>query len=410
MLSDTVTLFGRPRSGEPLPHHIEVGIGDRPGLVAGRLSLNHKTPDAQFRSATEFVALASEADLDFWRAAIPFAPGEDPFVGLTIAVEDAAPDTCLALLCLKERLAGRTLPANWIAFASAWEQGYTPQSNGVDGMAGALLNALSHAMFDSEGDTGLTSSADFSPILASAVDYAEALVAANTDPWNVPRQLPSASSARASDLHDAAHASLAREKICYARALAGALKVQLSVPMFGTQRRMDVDAVFITEVEFTGILKVLLRRDTTAPLGRGYPLWGLYRPTLRGSGFDMTISTDPTARINLKQLWIEIERTEEAAWANYAATHGPDHGRPRDPVRGNMRSFSEVPSICVPSCQPWWEGRPLHSLIAAPKSVVIADETVPGTRLTWAQIMQILWRLYAPVQNLPLNRPGFTGG
>lgn len=403
MLSETTVVFGRSRPGEPVPRHIEVGIGDRPGLLSGCLSLNHKTSDASFGSATEFVALASEEDLTTWRAAIPFAPGDDPFAGLTIAVEDASPDTCLALFCLKERLADRTLPAAWVEFASAWEQGFTPQGIPADGMIGALINALTHAMFGRDLHAGSASHGSFHPILSSAVDYVAELAAPGMDPWNVPRHLPSASGQRARDLHDVAHASLARERTQYGRALAGALKVQLSVPIVGTQRRMDVDAVFMTEVEFTGILKVLLRNDSAAPLGRGYPLWGLYRPKLQGTGFDMTISTDPISGIDLKQLWIEIEIAEELAWAEYAGTHGPIYSRPREPVRESMLSFKENPPICVPSREPWWEGRPLYSLIAAPKSVGLAGETVPGTRLEWSQLLKIIWRLYAPVQNLPFQ-------
>jgi hypothetical protein len=404
MLLNTVIVFGRPHDGVPVPRHVEVGIGDRPGLFPGRLSLNHKTPDASLRSTTEFVGSASAADIESWRAAIPFAAEDDPFSGLTIAVEDASPDTCLALYCLKERLAGRMLSAAWVEFASAWEQGHVLEGAVVDGMAGALISALTHAMADREGNDALASAGGFHPILSSAVDYVAGLAAAVPDPWNVPRQLPSAANARVRDLHEAAHASLAREKSHYDRVLASALKVQLSVPIAGTRRRRDVDAVFVTEVEFTGILKVLLRRDPRAPLGQGYPLWGLYRPMMWGSGNDMTISTDPAARIDLKQLWIEIERAEEMAWAEHAASHGTAYCRPREPVREGMQSFKQVPPICLPSQQPWWEGRPLYSMIAAPRSVNIAGRRVPGTRLGWVQILRILWRLYAPVQNLPLRR------
>ncbi|WP_137134454.1 hypothetical protein [Rhizobium sp. FKY42] len=301
-------------------------------------------------------------------------------------------------------MAGRNLPEDWIEFASDWEQGYTSRGVDVDGMAGALLNALTHAMYDSKIGSDPAVSDTFRPVLTSAIDYLAGLIAADADPWSIPRRLPSSAGTRASNLHEVAHASLARERSHYARALASALKVQLSVPIAGTKRRMDLDAVFMTEVEFTGMLKVLLRRDTTAPLGRGYPIWGLYRPTLSGTGFDMTISTDPAVGIDLKRLWIEIELAEEKAWFEYEEMRGPAYGRPREPVRSSMYSFKEEPPICVPSREPWWEGRPLYSLIAAPKSVVIGEERLPGTRLEWSQILELIWQLYAPVQNLPLRR------
>ncbi len=384
--------------------HVEVGVGDMPGLDSGRLSLNHKTPDAQLRSATEFVALATDADVADWKAAIPFGRNEEPFKGLTIAIEDASPDTSLAILCLRERLAGRTLPPAWVEFASTWEQGYTPEGVPVERMAGALLNALTHAMYDLDGGYDSSTNAGFYPILSSAVDYVAGLVASGAAPWDVPRFLPANTGQRVLELHEIAHASLAREKAQYARALAGALKVQLSVPITGTRRRMDVDAVFMTEVEFTGVLKVLLRSDISAPLGRGYPLWGLYRPKLSGTGNDMTISTNPTSGINLKDLWIEIERAEEIAWTKHAEARGSDFSRPREPARSSMISFNQDPPICQLSQQPWWEGRPLYSMIAAPKRVIVAGETVPGTHLNWSQIKQILWRLYAPVQNLSMRR------
>ena len=403
MLSHSNILFGVQQEGRR-PRHIEIGIGDRPGFTGGCLSLNHKDTDIPLRSATEFVAYASDKDLQAWRAAVPFGDGEDPFAGLTIAVEDASPDTCVALVCLKERLCGRPFSAAWIAFASEWEQGFTPPGVAVERMAGALINAFTHSFLTSENGKLSVAVEGRGGILAVATEYVSGLMSAGIDPWDVPDLLPVTAGTRAVELHKVARTALARERSHYDRALAGALKVQLSVPIEGARRRMDIDAVFMTEVEFTGVLKVLLRQDDTAPLGRGYPLWGLYRPTMRGTGFDMTISTDPVERIDLKQLWIEIERAEEEAWEAYAATHGPEYRRPREPRRSGILSFDEKPEICKPSCQPWWEGRPLYTMIAAPRSVTVAGETVPASRLEWTQVLQILWRLYSPAQNLLLRR------
>lgn len=399
---------------------LEIGFSSSAAVAGGTLSLTHKvaaktmTGDAQAeagtgplvaRSVTELVARVQEADVEAWRKTIPFAAAGDPFAGLDIALEDISPDTCLALICLRERLAGRMLPQSWIDFASTWEQGYTPRNAPPEQVLGGLLNALTHARLHQGAFIQNPDQAEnFSDTAAWALAYVDSLVAAGIDPWSVPRSLPAGVSPEIARWHDRAHACFAQEVATYARVLAGALKVQLSVPLTGTMRRIDVDAIFTTEAEFSGALKHLLRTDPASPSGRGYALWGLYRTNMRGSGNDITISVDPAVGIDLKQLWIELEAAEERRWADYAKERGPGFERPRDPPRSDMISFKEQPEICRKSVQPWWEGRPLYTMIAAPRTVQIGEEAVPGSHLDWSDVKQILWRLYAPVQTIEVRR------
>jgi hypothetical protein len=404
MLSKTTILFGRGRDLESMPRQIEVGLGDAPGLAHGRLSLNHKQSDANLRSATEFVSLASEEDVAAWATAIPFAATQSPFDGMVIAVEDASPDTCLALIALARRLTRGAIHQTWLQFASEWEQGETGGSGSPERMAGALVSALTHGLFGSTRPEIEDVQPAGRKALLCAIEYLQGLMDLQIDPWSVPRILPPGADVNLRQLHASALASVQRERTVYERVYESALKVQLSLPLRGTRRSIDIDAIFMTEVELTGTLKVLLRSDTRAPYGRGYSMWGLHRPTLAGSGGDMTVSVDPSAGVDLRDLWIALEQAEESSWEKYAQSMGPAYGRPREPAREGMISYREEPRIAVPSQQPWWEGRPLYTLIGAPRRVTIAGAQVPGSRLSWDDVMQIVWQIYSPVQRLRVRR------
>lgn len=402
MLTNTRLWIGRLPDKARAGWQILVGLEDLPGLKDDVLSLNHKRADQSLRSATEFVATASEAELDAWRDKIPFGPPEAPLDGLSIAAEDASPDTALSLLCLAERLSGRTLHTDWVDYASRWELGDGDSTGAPDASFGALASALAHAGYVA---IGYRNREALGAVLRDVMAYALGLVRLNLDPANLPRFLPTGTDPQVIELHRRAHATLVRERLIYERAHERAIRTQLSVPLLdGPNQRIDVDAIFLTELDVTGVTKLLLRADPRAPLGRGYTLFGLYRPDQAGTGADMTVSVNPSAGVTLKDLWIALERREEAAWDAFATERGAAFSRPRDNPRAEMTSFAEEPPICIPSNQPWFEGKPLYTLLGAPRSVLIAGEELPGTRLTWSDVKDTIWETYAPVRDLQVVR------
>ncbi|WP_316162830.1 hypothetical protein [Bradyrhizobium sp. SZCCHNRI20481] len=403
MLEDALIQLGRDDS--QFGAQLKIGLIDDPGLADGVLSINHKSKKLGVRSATEYVATATCEMLRAWRAAIPFGPDASPFRGMRIAVEDASPDTCVAIVALGARLAGRSIPSDWVDCIYRWELGFLDGAREPESSFVALASALVHAAFNRErlrlrdGDVANTF------VLRDAVSYARGLIDLKLDPANLPRVLPREADPALHDLHGRAHASLAREHDIYRRVVAGALKVELSLPIATTDRRTDVDGIFFSETELTGVMKLFLRTDSKAPLGRGYGLIGLHRPDLAGSGNDMTVSVDPSSSTTLKDLWILLEAREEEAWAAFASqSTGHGFARPRDCPRDGMASFLEDPPIAIPSNEPWWEGRPLYTLIAAPRAVEIDGERLLGTRLTWTDVKTVVWKLYAPIDACRFRR------
>lgn len=381
-------LFGasvvfEPRPALPRRGWIYLGMFEPGGLLeasdGAALSLNHKRSAGDPLSTTRYVCQRDSTEITAWAEALGMgADSTTPFEGLTLNIEDASPDTCLALIALVARLRGGTIPPAWTDYADRWESGDVHTTGDPDHSFGVLENALVHPYFDAAMEDWAAQA------LGTGVAYAQALMASCDNPAAIPIELPVS-------LHAQAHGRLAQERQRYEQSIRSGTVLQLSLPMTGTHRRRLIDMVELLEVEPTGSLKAWLRRDGTSPTGLGYSLMALYRPNAAGTGNDMTVSVDPAASVHLFDLWLELERREDEAWRS--ANEVRPRGLPR-----SLRVYDQRPECsAIPCDQPWYDGGDL-TLVGAPRafSSPAGGKQQLGTKLAWADVIDALWRTYRP--------------
>lgn len=379
---------------------ILVGTMDASGIVNGRLSISHKGQGERLGSATEYVVTRLPDEIGQWRKFLQAATDQQKFLsGLVVVVEDASPDTCLALLALQNRMAGADFPASWTRYSELWEEGDTEATGEVEHSFGALLSALVHAELQnlSNPDPAVRSAA-----LAAAVEkgvaYASGLVFLGVQPDQIPQNL-SGAGRNLQKLHREARSRLAYERLAYRQISRSSARLQLAIHLAGSRRKTLVDAILFSEILFTGVMKQFSRSDPDTFTGRGHALQALYRPALKGTGNDITISTNPSASLDLWALWAELERLEEERWAAFAE-RADGFARPRGGTDRKLASHDQKIGTSSPSHQPWWDDKGRRTLIAAPRSIVHKDAEYPGSLLTWADVKSALWRCYAPTMGL----------
>ena len=124
---------------------ILIGTKDQPGFFGNQLSLNHKSPNCPFLSATEYVANQDRETIISWAEALGIDQNPDkPFEHLKIEVEDASVDTCLAAIVLVRKLRNTPIPEEWVEYSRLWEAGYTDITGETESSLGALHSALVH--------------------------------------------------------------------------------------------------------------------------------------------------------------------------------------------------------------------------------------------------------------------------
>lgn len=379
---------------------ILVGTMDASGIADGRLSISHKGQLDELGSATEFVVTRPPDEIDRWRALLQWATEHEKFLsGQVVVVEDASPDTCLALLALRNRVAGEDFPASWTHYSELWEEGDTEATGEVENSFGALLSALVHAELQnvSSQDPEVRSAA-LAAAVGKGVAYASGLLSLGLQPDRIPQNLTGAGR-DLQKLHREARSRLAYERLAYRQVSRSSARLQLAIHLAGSRRKTLVDAILFSETLFTGVMKHFSRSDPDTFTGRGHALQALYRPALKGSGNDITISTNPAASLDLWALWAELERLEDERWEAFAAK---DDGfvRPRGGTDRKLASHDQKIGISSPSHQPWWDDKGRRTLIAAPRSIVHAGAEHPGSLLTWADVKATLWRCYAPTMGL----------
>jgi hypothetical protein len=358
--------------------------------VAGGAALVLTNKGVPYRAVARFVAAAP--DLDAWRSAMRLlTDGERPFAGKTVVVEDASPDTCLALVTLARRLAGLPIDEPWLDFAERWEGGDTTSTGAPAGSWGALHNALVHGLID----PATQDKADIvTPALVAGCRLAEGLMVAGVRPDAVPAAGTLAPPLSA--LVIGARAALAVVRDVARTAVATSRVVQLDVPIAALpRRRRTIDAVIVVDRAVVDA-KSILRRDTTSPSGEGFAFLALNRPSERGTGNDITFSVDPESGVWLRDLWIELERLE---WERWTVSGEP---RPETPPRplASFEPRGDGPLLGRPCVQPWYDANGSYTLVAAPRDL---PDGRPGSKLTWEDALGAVWRLYAPVNALRLR-------
>lgn len=381
--------------------NILIGVEDEPGLCGGQLSLNHKGSSNDCSSATAYVCRQPADVIDAWREALNLGTMSEPdFRHCTIVVEDASVDTCLAAIALERRLKNQTLPDEWITYADLWEQGYTEIAGSPDSSLGALLSSLTHVDLQEDPDASPQHNAErFSRAVTKGTAYINGLFALNCSPFDIPHLILDAPWSFQL-LHQQARSRLDYEKLTYQRLCRAAPKLQLAIHMVDSRRKTLVDAILFSEIMLTGTLKNFIRTERSTFTGQGYGFMGLFRPALAGTGNDITFSTTPSAHLDMRSLWVELERLEDERWAVFEKTE-EGFARPRGGGKDReLESYGLADFTGTASHQPWYDDKGRRTLLGVPKSVKHNGVDCPGTRLTWADVKQAIWRCYAPTMGL----------
>lgn len=378
-------------------NHILIGVGvwgtpEQPVEHAG-VCLNNKGLARRFGLETD-PATVTELVLDpppelaaHWRTAW----GEGAMLDrrldeLTLVVEDAAPDSVLGFLFWLAVVNGvaaaefrRPEVARWIEATRRWELTGMVAGNPHVSWA-ALLSALAHSYFAPEAPEK-SRAYDFAGAWREALHFTAALWLQDIAPDAVPELWEL-------DAYRRAAALLRDEEQDYLRSLPRSTCLQLLVPAAGPEPRKDrlVDAYLTVETWPNGARKLFARRDRDhSHTKQGFAVMGVYRPDprLAGTGDDLVVSVDPLTGINLQELWRELERLENERWEGQRPTETP-------------RAIASYPAG-TGYTQPWWDDQGHYTLLGAPRRL---PDGRPGSRLTWPEVVDALWRVYSPVRDL----------
>lgn len=354
---------------------VTIGLGDSLS-TANRISLDHRK--TRYRSVSDLLYHADERVVAEWRAAIGGSP-----VSWTYVLEDLSPDTCFSFILFYSRLCGvdpNAFPAIWIDYINRWEEGDVKTTGEPYFSWGCLQNSLSHSYFGGNRPQESMLQDGFKACLT----FVLTMLVQNVNPSAVP------------EIHleqyYRAYGFLNRENQKYLQGLNHANLVQLRVPIRGSEHTLLVDAFISKEKTTLGASKAFLRNDKEHTFFKsGFSLMAVHRPDAVGTGNDIVISTDPSTGIYLKELWMELERLEDEKWQGK---------RPKDRPR-----FPEVSD----ANQPWFHEMGRYTMVAAPKET----GGVPGSKLSWKEVMDALWNLYHPARSIrvrPYEKDGISLG
>ncbi|KQV79380.1 hypothetical protein ASD15_18795 [Massilia sp. Root351] len=373
----TVELNAGARQGGPGTLLVGLGHPDADTGPGGQaVCLNYKGDAGGARSVAELVAHAGPARWEDWRERLPSTAAIR-----TIVLEDLSLDTCCALLLFGAALDGQPLPdpAAWVAYVSAWEGGDYLDGADLSRSAACLLSVLGHSYLPQHA-AEVVRDGYARAGLQACLALMQRMMASQPRPESGIGYLAGADYSRA-----VAH--LAHERQMYELALQQASRCQLLVDLAGSGRQVLLDALILSEVFPSGVLKVMARADSANSWTRkGYSVLALHRPGEAGNGNDMVLSVDPRCGATLESLWRALEALEVQRW---------NGARPSDAPRflASYRDPAE-PSRMAPGApnQPWYDDNGRHTLLAAPKQL---DSGVAGTRLDWrADVLPALWQQY----------------
>jgi len=388
--------------------------------------------ERSYDSVSRFVAEAPQELVEQWQTAVQShgvesLQPEAILGGMRILSEDVSPDSVLALVILLTRLTGGKLDEqgqHWVRYVERWELGDVRSTGAPESSFGVALSALTHQYLSAEnrpesnavGDDELCPQApdgdhasratycpspfetDFRAAWRSALCLLFESLDASADPSRLP-DVP------LGPFHSEALSQIKYERQIYDHILRTGKLVQLMLPVGRAGRRILVDA-FLGECHAPlGCLKVFLRTDREhSAIGLGFVLMALYQPHAKGTGNDIVITVDPTSGCHLQELWVELEALEDQRWGESRPCDHPRQGVAGYP-NGERSDGRNAPN------QPWWDGgigTAKHTVIAAPRSQ-FGDQTASttsGTRLTWTEVKEAIWRLYSPLSGIPAWNEG----
>lgn len=353
-----------------------IGIGQTNHDGYKGLILNNKIEGLP--SVTEYVMSRSEDTIQEWKARL------GSFDELTIYMEDLSPDTCFSFLVLFARVSGISVNSKtfkeWLLYVNRWETGDVKTTGNPFESWGCLLSALGHEYIPIHEDDPIDENYFKEGLLACLRLTFQVLKAGMK-----PNQIKLLDDI---EEYQRAIAILHNSEQEYKRLLGSAEKIQLNVPVRGSNKQVIVDAFLATEnTHIGGVFKSFIRNDREETfLHSGFGLMGLHSPSAIGSGGDMVISVDPSVGIHLKDLWVALEQKETEAW---------DHElRPQDVPKFPQTS---------PYNEPWYDEMGRYTLVAAPKRIekgAYAGEL--GSKLEWNDVLDVLWQTYHPLKHLKI--------
>lgn len=319
------------------------------------------------------------------------------FTRFRIDPDDASPDSILGTIFLAAIATGIEVPAGvwhqWEPVITSWEVASVAENPEISWPA--LASALAHTIMDSiEGNVATPEL--IARAWPSTMQFAIEALQNDWDPANI-------EATAQGPLLAQARAALDEEVARYERKVYAQQFHQLSLPMIGSTRRRLVDALFTAEHEFSGALKITARNDHKhAPLGRGFTLLAIERPTLRDvqpSGW-LTISLDARANLHLRDLWYELERLETRKWQQLGRTR-PLRDDPKLPLQN-------IPEADQKFREHWYID-PAHSLVASPNPQTdpsegsSAGDGAPGSLLSVEEVRDAIFRTYEPHLQCPVK-------
>lgn len=362
-----------PAAGEPLP--------------ANRLLMNNKGTAPRFgrgfSSVTRLMVAPPPGFFEGWNlwTGRPIDP-QAALDRMVLVVEDASPDSVFGVLLLLASLYGlepANFPAAWIDAVDLWEREGVADDPRTSWCP--LQSALAHSQFPVAAkmtETGLRKA------WTDSLRFAAYCLRQQLSPHAI-ADLPDCKEWRN------ARMALDQEEQVYLNWLPHGTALQLSLPLaYASDRQMLIDALVFTEDQSTGSAKVYYRNDkTNAPLKQGFTLAAHHRPAEQGTGNDFTIAVDPRRGVQLRDLWHELERRENEAWARAGEARPDNDIRPLVGVENRWN-------------QPWYI-TPDATLIGAPRRISTHQL---GTKLSWHEVLDAIWTVYNPLRDVQVCPPG----
>ncbi|MGQ4668783.1 hypothetical protein ACUIJN_23665 [Metabacillus halosaccharovorans] len=369
--------------GEEQHHSIFIGFG---GKLHGRnktIILDNKELYSGYCSVSELVYQSPASLVNSFEQMLENDVLEDWY----FYVEDLSPDTCIAFILLYLRVSGVSLdhfPTEWLDYINRWEKGDVKTTGKPHQSFGSLLNALSHDFFDMNNKE--MNIEQLNEGFHSCIHFTIELLLKECAPYNI----QGTDAEHIEDYHKA-KAMVENNYQEYLQVLNSAEKVQLMIPMKETSREVLVDGLIITEDHPLGVLKEFARVDKEHSwLGLGFAFLAVFRPKYEGTGYDITISVDPSTRLTLERLWDKLEEFENERWNGERPSSNPRF--PNGKSKAN---------------QPWYDENGKYTIIGAPRRIEETGEL--GTKLTWEDVLQAIWECYSPASKLKIT-PLFGGG
>lgn len=385
--SAAITVELNPVSQEDAPGTVLVGLGNgRLDAMQHGVALSAKgMPKDKYRSVSAFVHGVNSELAAQWRSRFNSTGSIRKIV-----VEDFSLDTCFALQLFGELIDGGNTSASqrdWLRYVDAWEGGEYLDDAQLERSAACVLSCLAHSWLPGEVN-GVIRDGIAAIGLRSCLGLLQQMIAVQPQPLDGILPLRGSTYIRALG-------QLAHDRQLYALALKRAHPCQLLVPLANSDRKVLLDALFLSETQLSGVLKVMARIDTANTwTHHGFGLLGIYRAGEQGTGNDMTVSTNPANGATLVDLWRDLEAMENHRWKD---------ARPTDTPR-RLHSYLDAqtgdPISGAPN-QPWYDEDGHYTLLGAPKRLAINGPL--GSRLDWYKdVVPLVWQRYflEPVEKL----------